>query len=223
LVAERLRIVTERMSCVEESRRSEIDVSWGAARIGIATAWLCGCSLLAGGETAASASRFFSSSAQCETAGRLAAQVCRTAFANALAEFTAKAPSFSTRRACFRAFGPCMPWPIGTHRFNEFRPQWIGVEVDEALRVTPAIAPGRHAIAFQPQSTASLSGAALASRPASTDASSVPEARILTPDDDSPGGAAEPAPRAGGGFTVIDGVLTYPAPARFQPKVPRRP
>ena len=34
------------------------------------------------------------------------------------------------------------------------------------------------------------------------------------------GGAAKASP--GAGFTMMDGVLTYPAPARFQPKVLKR-
>ena len=36
-------------------------------------------------------------------------------------------------------------------------------------------------------------------------------------------GSATTAGKAGGGFTMQDGVLTYPAPARFQPKNLKRP
>lgn len=184
---------------------------------------LAGAGLLVCANAASASPRFFASSAQCESAHVLAAGGCRTAFANALAEFASKAPSFPSRRACFRAFGPCMPWPPGTRRFSEFRPQWIGVTVEDGDVATPAVAPGRRPLAFTPQSTASLSSAATTSARSKPPADEVPDARIMTPHGDDDGEAGGPAPRAGGGFTMIDGVLTYPAPARFQPRAARHP
>ncbi|MDX7951709.1 DUF1190 domain-containing protein [Lichenihabitans sp. Uapishka_5] len=160
--------------------------------------------------------RFFASPRQCEGAKAIAPAACRTAFANALAEFAAKAPSYPSRRACMKAFGPCMPWPIGTRRYSSFRPQWIGIVLAADASVAPAVAPGRLRLDFATQSTASLSPAAVAPTGPAPD----PEGdhpTILTPDRDDTVSRL-PTPRAGGGFTVIDGVLTYPAPARFQPK-----
>lgn len=162
----------------------------------------------------AASGRLFASARQCEAAKALAPDACRTAFANAMAEFAAKAPRFRSRRACFQRFGPCMPWPIGTRSFGEFRPQWIGITLAADLTAMPAVAPGRIPLDFAPQSTAALTPAA--SRPA-PEAPEPAAATILTPDEDGDA-APGPAQHGGGGFTVIDGVLTYPAPARFQPK-----
>ena len=184
----------------------------------LGSAWLA--VMLSTGGAHAAVGRLFVSAQQCERAKALAPGACRTAFANALAEFAAKAPTYRSRRACFKAFGPCMPWPIGTRRFDAFRPQWIGVTVETDMTAAPAVAPGRVSFVFTPQSTAALSPAAAAPAPAPT-LEAEPRAVIMTPDDD--GAGAAPAPRAGGGFTVIDGVLTYPAPARFQPKTSGRP
>lgn len=169
--------------------------------------------------THAAAGRLFVSARQCEAAKVLGPGACRTAFANAMAEFAAKAPSFRSRRACFQSFGPCMPWPIGTRSFGAFRPQWIGIMLAADLTATPAVAPGRIHFDFTPQSTAALTPAA---EHPTTAAPEPAAATILTPDDggEAPSG---PAPRGGGGFTVIDGVLTYPAPARFQPKALHHP
>lgn len=174
--------------------------------------------LVAASPARAAVGQLLVSTRQCESTRALTPGACRTAFANALAEFAAKVPTYRSRRACFKAFGPCMPWPIGTRRFSQFRPQWIGITVAVDGTAVPAVAPGRLTFGFAPQATATLSPtAASVATPASADPTA-----ILTPDDDGAVGDG-PAPRAGGGFTVIDGVLTYPAPARFQPKAPKHP
>ncbi|MCW6508723.1 DUF1190 domain-containing protein [Lichenifustis flavocetrariae] len=182
---------------------------------------------LVSGQAEANATRFFASPAQCESARALAPGACRTAFANALAEFAAKAPMYRSRRACFRQFGPCMPWPVGTRSFSQFRPQWVGVTVDASTSgpaVMPAVAPGRIHLVFAPQSVSSLSPAATETpRPSHPSDTGEPVANIMTPDEDEAASPASPPPAAGSGFTVIDGVLTYPAPARFQPKALKHP
>ena len=192
---------------------------FGAAIVGALTG-------LASGQAQADTTRFFASPTQCESAKALASGACRTAFANALAEFAAKAPTYRSRRACFRQFGPCMPWPVGTRSFSQFRPQLVGVTVVVSATgpaVMPAVAPGRVHLDFEPQSVANLSPAAAQSRPPSRPAESgEPVAKIMTPDEDE-AASPSPPPPAGSGFTVIDGVLTYPAPARFQPKALKHP
>ena len=180
--------------------------------------------LVVPGPARAAVGRLFASAQQCESAKALAPGTCRTAFANAMAEFSAKVPTYRSRRACFKEFGPCMPWPMGTHRFSQFRPQWIGITVGADMTASPAIAPGRIRFDFAPQSTAALSPAAAAgAAPAAAHEEGAAQATILTPDDDTTGDREAAPPRPGGGFTVIDGVLTYPAPARFQPKVLKHP
>ena len=179
--------------------------------------------LMAPAPPRAAGGRRCASARQGDSAKALAPGACRTAFANALAEFAAKAPSYRSRRACFKEFGPCMPWPIGTRRFSAFRPQWIGITVGPDMTAAPAVAPGRIRFDFEPQSTASLSPAAATAPPAAASGVGGTETRLMTPDHDGRAADDVSAPRAGGGFTMIDGVLTYPAPARFQPKAPKHP
>lgn len=183
-------------------------------RAALATALGCAAAL----GPAAASPRFFASAGQCEEARILVPGSCRIAFANAMAEFAAKAPVYRSRLACMKQFGPCMPWPIGTRRFDAFRPQWVGAVVDTDT-VAPVTAPGRIRLEFVPQSFAALSAGAATQSVVHEE----PAVRIMTPDEHGGDDAAGPPPRAGEGFTVIDGVLTYPAPARFQPKNLKHP
>ena len=172
------------------------------------------------------APRSYASPAQCERGHDLPREACRTAFANARGEFEAKSPRFGSRRQCFRRFGPCMPWPIGTQRLDQFRPQWLGITVSRTASETvakPWVAPGKLTLDFAPQSVSAL---APGSRPADTTADEIvpiqPASHHHEAESDDPGPAPAPPP-PGSGFKIIDGVLTYPAPARFQPGALRHP
>jgi hypothetical protein len=171
---------------------------------------------------AASTAKTYATEAQCERDRALRPAACKTAFANARTEFELKAPSYRSRRACFQHFGPCMPWPIGARAFSEFRPQWLGVTVDtsapEAAAV-PAVASGKLKLIFTPQSLVSLLPAAASqTEPLAHETPQAKPGRAMSDSDGEGEGPASPPPPRGSGFEVIDGVLTYPAPARFQPK-----
>ena len=189
---------------------------------------------------AAAQSRFLSYATESECAGGhvLSASTCNSAFANARAEFEAKTPSFSSMAQCTRAFGACAPWPPGSKRGGSFRPQWSGVDIVDTPRemsVTPARAGAGKKLSFVPRP---LTGPAEAprelvvrgSRQAAAGRSlpvAVGHGRTQRPvpatgAGRAPGPSAPPPP--GSGFKMEDGVLTFPAPARFSPKnLPKPP
>ena len=169
--------------------------------------------------------RTFATQAQCERGRGLPSSACKTAFANVQTEFEAKTPRFSTRRQCYRQFGPCMPWPPGTQRIHEFRPQWLGISVDTrspTVMAAPWVAPGKLNLSFAPQSVSVLSPAVSNAEPVDSEPPVHAVSRRHERDGED-AGPMSPPPPPGSGFTMIDGVLTYPAPARFQPKALRRP
>ncbi len=204
--------------------------------------WLVavGTVLAAGSAQAAGPSRFasYDSELDCVTAHTLAPAVCHTAFANARAEYEAKTPSFASRALCTQRFASCMPWPPGNGgSAASFRPSWDGVDIVDT--------PGEHSVTPSPGLAAK--GVRFAARPLTDEATplvirgaSVPvplrrpgEAPLIAgrpgrpssaPADVQRAGAPErelapsAPPPAGSGFKLEDGVLTYPAPARFQPR-----
>ena len=201
--------------------------------------------LLTGTAQAAGQSRFVSydSEAECLGAHTLAPGVCRSAFANARAEYEAKTPSFASRALCVRRFSSCMAWPPGARAATAtFRPSWDGVDIVDTPgehSVTPAPGGamtgirfaarplGEEALPLVIRGAAGLSppvrpggGAPVAGRPGRHGPASAIVQRTGAPEPASPPGAPPPP---GSGFKIEDGVLTYPAPARFQPRNLPRP
>lgn len=183
-------------------------------------AWACS------GSVARAQSRLMSydSEAECSAARVLSAALCKTAFANARAEFEAKTPVFATKAECIKAFGGCAAWPPGSRRF---RPHWSGVEIVDTPReksVTPVLDTSRK-LAFAPRPLTAAAPAQAARtwpvrplRPGAADTAKRPAAG---PEGDEEGAVAPAKP--GSGFTLEDGVLTFPAPARYDPKnLPKR-
>ncbi len=178
------------------------------------------------------------SESECAAGRVLSAAVCRSAFANARAEFEAKTPAFSSLMQCARTYRTCAAWPPGARSHTVYRPQWTGVDIVDTPHeksVTPARTTGGPRLSFAPRS---LTGPAAeprelvvrGARPATLARfgahpvgaapiqraahAAVPE-RALGP---------SPLPPPGSGFKLEDGVLTYPAPARFAPKnLPKPP
>ena len=196
--------------------------AWGAA-----TALL----LLAGHAAASGPSRFASYEAEsdCVAARTLSPVVCRTAFARARAEYEAKTPSFASQALCTRRYGACMAWPPGGPAGGAaFRPRWDGVDIVDTPTehsVTPSPGSTGRTVRFAARSL-DAEPAPLVIRGASPP---VPPRRNGT----APSLAGRPAPAPavaarmgapgatpppGSGFKLEDGVLTYPAPARFQPR-----
>ncbi len=201
--------------------------------------------LLAGGAQASGPSRFasYGAEADCVAARTLPAATCHTAFANARSEYEAKTPSFASQALCTRRYASCMAWPPGGAAGRAaFRPSWDGVDIVDT--------PSEHSVTPSPGSTGRtvrfaarpltvepaplvIRGAGLpvppqrggsapliqgrpgrpSPPPALAQRSGAPE-RQLSP-------SAPPPP--GSGFKLEDGVLTYPAPARFQPRNLPRP
>lgn len=111
----------------------------------------------------ADVARTFATEIACAKAPGLGAGMCRQAFAAARIEFEAKTRSYPNRFACFRAYGPCMPWPAGAAPYAHFRPQWMGVTVvgpAGSLTALPIVAPGRVALALTARSLAEAVAAA---------------------------------------------------------------
>ncbi|WP_129218268.1 DUF1190 domain-containing protein [Lichenibacterium ramalinae] len=194
-------------------------MSRGAA--GLAVAGM----LLAGGAEAAGPSRFasYDTEADCVAARTLAPAVCHTAFANARAEYEGKTPSFPSAALCVRRYAACMAWPPGAAGAASYRPRWDGVDIVDT--------PTEHSVTPSPGSTGRA--VRFAARPLDETAAplvirgaSIP----VPPQRSAPRAAGRPGPtpavaeRApappppGSGFKLEDGVLTYPAPARFQPR-----
>jgi hypothetical protein len=101
----------------------------------------------------ADASRTFATEIACNKASSLGATVCRQAFAAARAEFESRTRSYPSRFACYRAYGPCMPWPAGS--LARFRPQLMSVTIGgpaEARTALPVVASGHLTLALSPRS-----------------------------------------------------------------------
>ena len=91
----------------------------------------------------------------CSRAPGFGAADCRKAFAVARAEYVAKTRSYPSRFACYRAYGPCSPWPANGGVFAHFRPQFMGATVSgpaTARSVLPVIAAGKARLALAARS-----------------------------------------------------------------------
>ena len=184
-------------------------------------------------------SRFasYASQAECLDAHTLSAAVCRSAFANARQEYEAKTPSFPSQTVCLRRYASCMAWPpeLPAGRQTTFRPEWEGVDiVDTPTEQTVTPSPGStgrsirfaaRPLAAEPQQRDLVIRGAAGSRAASVDTARFGRPSVATPYVQRTGStvperglppSAPPPP--GSGFKLEDGVLTYPAPDRFQPK-----
>jgi hypothetical protein len=206
-----------------------------AAMVGVACLGWCA-SL--GSARAAGPSRFasYDTESDCVAAHTMGPAVCRTAFANARSEYEAKTPSFPSQALCTRRFAACMAWPPGIDSGKaSFRPRWDGIDIVDTpteRSVTPSPGSTGRAIRFaaRPLTEAPrelvIRGAAApmppvvrgvaplnAGRPSLAEPV-VGHARGAPPSDRAAPANAPP----GSGFTYENGVLTYPAPARFQPK-----
>ncbi len=209
-----------------------------AAMVGVACLGWCA-SL--GSARAAGPSRFasYDTESDCVAAHTMGPGVCRTAFANARAEYESKTPSFPSQALCARRFATCMAWPPGTDtRKASFRPRWDGVDIvdtptERSVTPSPGITGRAIRFAARPLTEAPRelvirgAGAPMppvvrggapptipyAVRPSQAEPV-VRHARRATPSDSAAPANAPP----GSGFTYENGVLTYPAPARFQPK-----
>lgn len=167
----------------------------------------------------------YGSEPDCVAAHALAPAVCRSAFANARAEYEAKTPAFASQILCTRRYASCMAWPPGAdERRPSFRPAWDGVDIVDTpteRSVTPAPGSTGRAVRFAsrpltdgPRSLV-IRGPGLPSRPLPR-GGPPPVAGHGGPREAA--GAPATSPPPGSGFKLEDGVLTYPAPARFQPK-----
>lgn len=201
----------------------------GKAWVSRVAAWLAlappvlAASVLAGRAEAAGPSRFasYETEPDCVTARTLAPAVCRTAFANARAEYEGKTPSFPSAALCGLRYAACMPWPPGAGAAASYRPRWDGVDIVDTPTehsVTPVPGSTGHALRFAARPLTETA-APLVIRGATIP---VPPQRVGP----APAGRPSPAPAVaeraqpppGSGFKMEDGVLTYPAPARFQPR-----
>ena len=183
-------------------------------------------------------SRFasYASEAECLGSHTLAAAICRSAIANARQEYEAKTPSFPSQTLCRRRFASCMAWPpdVSVGRQTAYRPEWDGVDIVDTpteQTVTPSPGSTGRSIRFAARplksepprdllirGVAPTSGAAAAARPGrpTLAGSSLQHAAgPNSPERELPPSAPPPP---GSGFKLEDGVLTYPAPERFQPK-----
>ncbi len=181
-------------------------------------------------------SRFasYTNEAECLGSHTLAAATCRSAFANARQEYEAKTPSFASQALCQRRFATCMAWPpdAATGRQTAYRPEWDGVDIVDTpteQTVTPSPGSTGRSIRFaarplnaEPPRDLVIRGAmplpGVSGRPGHlplAGLSSQHATRATSPERELPPSAPPPP---GSGFTLEDGVLTYPAPQRFQPK-----
>lgn len=188
-------------------------------------------SLFAGpGAMAAGPSRFasYETEPDCVAARTLSRAVCRAAFANARAEYEGKTPSFPSAALCGRRYAACMAWPPGAAAAASYRPRWDGVDIVDT--------PTEHSVTPAPGSTGR--SVRFAARPLEETAAPLVIRGAAIPVPPPRGGAERAGPRPAGrpspapavveriapppppgsGFKMEDGVLTYPAPARFQPR-----
>ncbi len=197
---------------------------------------LAGIMLATNAFAAAGPSRFasYASEAECLGSHTLGASTCRSAFANARQEYEAKTPSFQSQALCQRRFSSCMAWPPGTamERQTTYRPEWDGVDIVDTpseQTVTPSPGSTGRLIRFaarplnaEPARDLVIRGAVphpgaagKPGHPTFAGASFQHATRATSPERELPPSASPPP---GSGFTLEDGVLTYPAPQRFQPK-----
>ncbi len=132
-----------------------------------------------------------------------------------------------------------MAWPPGAAgKAASFRPSWDGVDIVDTPTehsVTPSPGSTGKAVRFAARSLdeeparLTIRGATIpvpplrstpeapviAGRPGRPSAAPAVVQRAGAPEKDLP---PSPVPPPGSGFKLEDGVLTYPAPARFQPK-----
>ena len=206
--------------------------AWGALglmALGPGAAWAAGPSRFASYDT----------EADCVAAHAFAPAACRVAFANARSEYEAKTPSFASRALCTQRYASCMAWPPGASgNASSFRPSWDGVDIVDTpteRSVTPSPGSTGKAVRFAarsldeeparltirgatipvPPSRATPGSPVIAGRPGRPSAAPAFVQRAGAPDKELP---PSPVPPPGSGFKLEDGVLTYPAPARFQPK-----
>ncbi len=207
-----------------------------AALLGVVA--LAGLGSVADATAATGQSRFasYASEAECLESHTLSAAVCRSAFTNARQEYEAKTPSFPNQTLCKRRYASCMAWPpeLSAGRQTTYRPEWDGVDiVDTPTEQTVTPSPGStgrsirfaaRPLAADPQRDLLIRGAA-GSRAAPVSAARFARPSAATPYVQRAGStvperelppSAPPPP--GSGFKLEDGVLTYPAPERFQPK-----
>ena len=203
-------------------------------RIGI---W-AGVALAGGMAQAAGPSRFasYGTEADCVAARSFTPAACHAAFANARVEYEARTPSFPSLALCTRRYGSCMAWPGGGTA--GFRPAWDGVDIVDT--------PGEHSVTPSPGATGRTVRFAARSlddgaAPLVIRRAEIPVSPRRASEAAPPGGRprspaaaiaqAPPGsstvektlppiatPPAGSGFKLEDGVLTYPAPARYQTK-----
>ncbi|WP_165359391.1 DUF1190 domain-containing protein [Lichenibacterium minor] len=211
----------------------------GQARLnGAAWAAVASMVLGTGGAWATGPSRFasYESEAGCVAAHTFAPASCRVAFANARSEYEAKTPAFSSQALCTRAYASCMAWPPGAAgRATTFRPSWDGVDIVDTPTehsVTPSPGSTGRAVRFAARSLdeepvrLTIRGAAVPVPPTRSIRGAPPVGArpSAAPAVVQRGGGPErelppsPVPPPGSGFKLEGGVLTYPAPARFQPK-----
>jgi hypothetical protein len=168
----------------------------------------------------------YGTEAQCVGEHILTPFACRSAFARARGAFEADTTAYPTLQQCAKAYGSCAPWPPGSRA--SFRPPFQGVDIVDTpgeKSVTPA-SPVR-ALRFAalplsgpvaPPRELTVRGGKRASIPV---APPVPQGRASRPVRPSAAAAATSrpvAPPPGSGFKMENGVLTYPAPERFQPR-----
>lgn len=204
----------------------------GVIAIGAGAAWAAGPSRFASYDT----------EADCVAAHTFAPAACRIAFANARSEYEAKTPSFASQALCTRAYASCMAWPPGGGgKAASFRPSWDGVDIVDTPTehsVTPSPGSTGKTIRFAARSLdeeparLTIRGAAMpvphgrggapliAGRPGRPSTAPAAMQRAGAAGRELP---PSPAPPPGSGFKLEDGVLTYPAPARFQPRNLPRP
>ncbi len=222
------------------AERSAWSVGFGvlrrAALTGIVA--LSGLSPVTDATAATGLSRFasYASEAECVGSHTLTANVCRSAFANARQEYEARTPSFPSDILCRKRYATCMAWPpdASPGRPTAYRPEWDGVDIVDTpteQTVTPSPGSTGRSIRFaarpltaEPQRDLLIRGAAAGSRAAAVARSGRPTfgapivqraAGSATPDRELPPSVPPPP---GSGFKLEDGVLTYPAPERFQPR-----
>lgn len=199
-----------------------------------------GLALLAGPAEAVGASRFasYDTEPDCVAAHTFAPSACRVAFANARAEYEAKTPSFASQALCARRYASCMAWPPGGGvARGGFRPTWDGVDIVDTpaeRSVTPSPGATGKAVRFaarplteEPAPLVIRGGVfpvpprragdapLIAGHPGRPSPAPAVVQRSGSPESEPPPSAPPPP---GSGFKLEDGVLTYPAPARFQPK-----
>ena len=200
--------------------------------IGVGALLVAVAACTAGSRTGLAApSRFVSydSEGDCLAGRILTPAVCRSAFASARSEFEAKTAAFGSLAQCTKVYGSCAAWPPGTASRSSFRPQWGGIDIVDTpteKSVTPSISGGSKRVRFAARPLAGdeavrelvvRGGRRLAPAPVGAPQRAVRGARRSEPDAASPGAS-------GGGFTMQNGVLSFPAPARFAPRaLPKTP